>query len=725
MSAKALTRLILRAGMLASLATPCVAAEVQLPAAGPIPTARPYGNPPAAQVDPARFGGYAVPANPLIPRPAPAPMARPAQDQTASIASFAAPRSSGISAMAGNLHSGLDALNKEDVVRARSIREGLLPGSLDRHILSWAIALHGGPDVPSYEIASTARELADWPGMKTLRANSERAIYRERPDARTVIAAFANSRPETAEGAMALARAFLEVGQAGKAKALVSRVWREDDLDTSTESAMLQTFGSILTQADHKYRMDRLLYADRVTQAGRVAKLANAESLYSARAAAIRGDKNTPQLLSRASQYWRSDPGFLFAQVEYLRKAGKTEEAARVLQQAPRDAAQLIDPDAWWNERRIVSRDLIDDGDPRTAYRVAASHSAENSSEAAEAEFHAGWYALRFLRDPATASRHFAQIARFSTMPLSLSRAYYWQGRAAEAGGPGNARSLYAQAARFGTTFYGQLAAARLGARPADVVYPSPSDAERRRFASREPVQAIKRLESVDYDSRATLLYRGLADELTNPGELALLSAMAERRGDHYLSLRIGKQASWRGIDAPALAFPVGVIPSDARISAAGKALAYAIARQESEFRADARSPAGALGLLQLLPGTAKTMAQKVGVPYSLARLSSDAGYNATLGSQYLGQQIDDFGGSYILTFIAYNAGPRRAREWVERFGDPRGKSLDEVIDWIERIPFTETRNYVQRVMENYEVYKMRLGAGFDIERDLRFGRAG
>ncbi|MEF2071932.1 lytic transglycosylase domain-containing protein [Consotaella aegiceratis] len=713
---------------MACLVSTSVAAEPLLPPVGPVPASRPYQMPQAAAaIDPGRFGGaLPVPSNPLIPRPTPVPstIAAVPTSFTGSIATLA-PRAADLRAVSGGLRNGLDALNSDNVVKARSIREGMTRGSLDRHILAWAIALHGGKDVPSYEIASIANELKGWPGMKTLRANSEKALYREEPPARDVVAAFASSQPETPQGTMALARAYLALGQAGQAKALIVHLWREENFDTSTEQTILKTFGTLLTRADHKYRMDRLLYADRVSEAERVSKLANAESLFAARAAAIRGTKDAAQRIANVHPSWHSDPGYLFARIEYLRKTGHPDDAAKLMQQAPRDPAVLIDADAWWNERRIISRDLLDAGKPREAYQVAASHSAASPSAAAEAEFHAGWYALRYIGDAKAAHQHFARIAQLSTMPLSLSRSYYWLGRAAEAGGPGNAASYYRQAASFGTTYYGQLAAARLGGRPADVIYPEPTNAERQRFASREPVQAIQRLESVDYDSRADILYRELANELDSPGELAMLAVMAERRGDHYLSLKIGKQANNRGVDAPALAFPIGVIPSDARISAAGKALAYAIARQESEFRPDARSPAGALGLLQLLPTTAKHVASANGIPYSLAKLSTDAGYNATLGSHYLGQQIDDFGGSYILTFIAYNAGPRRAREWIQRFGDPRGKSLDEVIDWVERIPFTETRNYVQRVMENYEVYKMRLGAGFDIERDLRFGRSG
>jgi soluble lytic murein transglycosylase len=198
---------------------------------------------------------------------------------------------------------------------------------------------------------------------------------------------------------------------------------------------------------------------------------------------------------------------------------------------------------------------------------------------------------------------------------------------------------------------------------------------------------------------------------------------MADRQGNHFLSLKVGKWAAARGLDVGALAHPLGVIPASADIGGAGKALAYAIARQESEFRIAARSGAGALGLLQLLPGTAKDMARKAGLSYSKGRLTTDAAYNATLGATYLGEQLDRFSGSYILTFAGYNAGPGRAVDWMERYGDPRGKHIDTVVDWIERIPFTETRTYVQRVMENYQVYKMLLTGHMDIAGDLVDGR--
>ena len=715
--------------MLASsaFAAPALAQTDLLPSVGPMPTSRPGGFGVGVALDATRFGApipSPMPAGGPIPRQPTARMPAGASAFTASIAGM--PRnSSPVQPINGDLKNGLQALSDGNASRARAMREGMTPGSLDRDILTWAIALSGDKNVPAVEIANAARTLAGWPGMKVLRINSERAIWRENRPAREVLAAFANTTPESPEGAMALARASLGVGAVGRAKQLITTTWRREVMDRSTEGQMLSTFGTLLGRSDHKARMDMLLYKERVTDAGRVAKLAGATQLYAARSAVIRGQNNAGRALSAVPSSQRSDPGYLLAVVEHDRKAGKVDEAANIIARAPRDAATLIDPDAWWNERRIVARDLLDLGKSKQAYRVAAGHSAADSTEAVEAEFHAGWIAMRFLGDASTASRHFANIVRMSNKPLSLSRGYYWLGRASEAGAGGSARGYYQRAAHYSATYYGQLAASRLGHSPGAIQFPSPSSSERQRFGSRPAVRAIQRLEQIGSDWRADILYRDLAREIDSPGELALLSVMAERRGDHALVLSIGKISYWRGIDAPALAFPIGVIPASANISASGKALAYAIARQESAFNPKARSPVGALGLLQLMPGTAKSMARKVGVAYSPQRLTSDPGYNATLGAQYLGDQIDNFDGSYVLTFAAYNAGPRRAREWIERFGDPRGMSLDQVVDWVERIPFTETRNYVQRIMENYQVYKMRLGARFSIESDLVNGRRG
>lgn len=578
--------------------------------------------------------------------------------------------------------------------------------------------------MPATEIAAAQRQLKGWPGLKSFRANSEKALFRENPAASAVLAAFGDTAPETTEGTMLLARAHLASGNRTKATSLIRTLWRSDALDVATEDRVLSEFSGLLTTADHRARMDYLMYRDRAAQAKRFSTLGEAQSLYRAWAGLISKAKNVDALIAAVDKSWAKDPALLYIRIENLRRKQEYEAAAKLLEQMPRERDKIINGRAWWDEQRIIARGLADLGQYREAYRIVSRHVATEATDIADAEFHAGWYALRALNDPKTASRHFTRILEVSNRPLSASRAWYWLGRASEVSKDGKAREHFARAAQHSSTFYGQLAAARIERPGIQIPYPKPSADERARFVARESVQAIARYEAAGHGWRAQSLYRALADQLDSPGELALLSARAEKsEGGHQLSLQIGKTAYARGIDVPALAFPVGVIPENANISGSGKALAYAIARQESAFNPAAVSPADARGLLQLLPSTAKGVAARHGIAYQPEKLTRDPGFNATLGAHYLGEQIDAFGGSYILTFIAYNAGPRKVPEWIERYGDPRGKSIDEVVDWIERIPFPETRNYVMRVMENYQVYKSRLGQKTDIVHDLRFGR--
>ncbi|MBB4007380.1 lytic transglycosylase domain-containing protein [Allorhizobium taibaishanense] len=665
---------------------------------------------------------------------APTPASRPAALSAASTTSPGNPGISGditgsipvvapMPAERSPLKSGLDALSARNGALALSIRDSM-PQGLDRHMLTWSIAMSGLPGIPSAEIANAQRELKGWPGLSAFRANSERALYRENPPAGDVLAAFGETTPETPEGTVILARALIASGNRSRAMHLIKDLWRTSPMDTPVEDRILAEFSGLLTRADHKVRMDYLMYRGRSAQAKRFATFADAQSLYAAWMAVNSRSPKAPALIQAAGQRFGNDPALIFMRIEYQRRQDNYQEAAKLLTLAPRDPERLINPGEWWNERRIVARGLADDGKYRLAYQVAANHSATDPVDIADAEFHAGWYALRGLNEPKAAAQHFRRILDASNRPLSASRAYYWLGRTDEAeGNPAAARQDFARAAEYPGTFYGQLAGARLKQPRLDIRYPTPTDEDRRRFTSREAIVAIDRYKAAGYEWRGASLYRALAEQLQSPGELALLASKAERAGNHQLSLQVGKTAYGRGINVPALAFPIGVIPASANIAGSGKALAYAIARQESAFNPAAVSAANAKGLLQLMPATAKAVAKRHDMAFSADRLTQDAGYNATLGAHYLGEQIDAFGGSYILTFIAYNAGPKRVPEWISRYGDPRGMPIDDVVDWIERIPFPETRSYVQRVMENYQIYKTRLGQSADIEHDLRYGR--
>lgn len=658
--------------------------------------------------------------NGAIPLPAPRPLV---SAETTS----AVPKPSLVSSTSfpasRELQAGLGALGKGDAAGARANRDMIPSGSLDHQILTWAIALSGLEGVPSAEIADAATKLKGWPGLKSFRSLSERALFFENPPPEQVLAAFGDTQPETARGAITLIRALMATGNARRARALASSFWRGVNMDSRDSGVFLSEFEALLDRKDHFRRMELLLYRDHVNDAKILSEKAEAQSLYRAWSAVIRSPATAAGAIASVHPSWHDEPSYLYLRIRYLRELERNKEAAELLAKMPRDRAVLVDPDKWWVEARIISRGLYEQGDARTAYRVAAAHLAQSPQEFAEAEFHAGWYALRGLKDAATAHKHFSAILSVADGQISRARAHYWLGRAAELAGGAKSAEYYALAAQFPSTFYGQLASARLGRKSLNIDYPSPSQADRVRFAQREAVQAIRKLEDAGFEWRADILYRALAAEIDSPGELAILAAMAERRGDHRVSLQVGKIAWNRGLDVAALAYPLGAVPASANIAGSGKALAYSIARQESAFDKAAISPANARGLLQILPGTAKGVAARHGLPYSQDRLTSDAGYNATLGAHFLGEQISDFGGSYILTFIAYNAGPRRVPQWIERFGDPRGRPIDEVVDWIELIPFTETRHYVQRVMENYQVYKARLGQPASIEQDLRFGR--
>ena len=623
---------------------------------------------------------------------------------------------------ASALKAGLDALKVNETSYAVAVRDALTRGSLDRHILQWAIALSGLREVSSAEIHEAMSDLPAWPNSASLQRNLERALWREGASGSAIRQAFAVSKPKTAEGMDLLATAHVLEGKPEAAQALLSPYWRTTKLDEWSERLILDKYADVLTADDHLVRMQSMLYAERISSAGRVAELAKAPELFAAWVAVFRGDKQAKKLLDAVPKEQQAHSGYLFAKLLAARKARDWGGAAKLLAQAPKKADALIDADRWWSERRLVTRALLDQRQYKQAYEVASGHSGESPEENAEASFHAGWIALRYLKKPELAKTHFEAIITGSTGAQSLSRGYYWLGRTLEAQSQ-EAKGAYLQAAHYGTTFYGQLAAAKLKSASLDIAEPKSADADVQRFEAREAVAAIRRLEFVGHAARARGLFLALADELENTGEIALLAKMASMQGDHFTALKVGKIAAARGLDVGGLSHPVGAIPMDAAIGEAGLALAYSIARQESEFNTGAVSRVGALGLLQLMPETAAEMAKRAKLPFDQMRLTSDAAYNATLGTAFLSQQIDRFDGSYILTFAGYNAGPSRSKEWIKKYGDPRGKDIEFVVDWIERIPFSETRHYVQRIMENYQVYKARLGGRVDIERDLTLGR--
>jgi soluble lytic murein transglycosylase len=562
-----------------------------------------------------------------------------------------------------------------------------------------------------------------WPSQTFLRRRLEAALWDDHRDDATVLSWFDGEKPLSAKGRFSLARALIARGDKANAERLLREAWRFDAMSADTEETALDLFGALLTPGDQKARMDSLLYGTEHEAAMRAAKRIGQVELAKARIAAYKKASNTRALLDAVPRELHSDPGYIFSKIQLLRREEKFQEAAQLMLAAPRDPGRLYNLDEWWIERRLLSRKMLDVGEHRSAYLIArdAALPARDIYKT-EQEFTAGWIALRFLNDPATAAQHFARIGVGSVNPTALARAGYWQGRAAEAAGrSAEARNAYSAAAQHSTSYYGQLARAKLGL-PQIELNGAPSSRSRG-IERLEVVRAVQLLYALDEREIAIPVLgdmgeNGDADVLQGLGELA------SRNGDARGMLLMGKAALNRGLPFDFYAYPVVGIPPYKPIGPeVEQSIVFAIARQESAFNPSVVSPAQAYGLMQVTPDAGRYVCKRHGATFDLARMKSDPVYNTALGAAELGGLIEDYRGSYIMTFAAYNAGRGSVKKWVERYGDPRDPKVD-AIDWVEQIPFSETRNYVQRIMENLQVYRARFGGGsrLQIEADLHRG---
>ena len=622
------------------------------------------------------------------------------------------------------VRAGIELTRKGDGPGADAIRAGLTDRG-SRALLDW-IAIRGGSPIGFERIVDFMRDSADWPTGLTVRRRAEEALLTGRKPTAVVRAFFATQRPVSAAGKLALALAFKAEGLDRDAADLVRDAWREDNFGPDFEGKILDAFPDILTPADHRFRMERALFKENWGGAQRAAGRLDKDyaALVKARNAVARKAGNAAKMLDAVPPALRSDTSYIYSRVQHLRRAGKSGEAAKLLAGLSRDPEILVDGDEWWDERRAVARELLDDGDPKAAYEVARAHAAEANAQRIEAEFHAGWIALRFLHDARLAASHFADAAAIAETPISVARAAYWQGRAAETLGDSNGAERHLRrAAEIPITYYGQLARSKLG--EVNLPLRAVTDdlaAAREAFERSTPGQALKLLSEAGAKDLAMALATDLAKNLPDAGQLdALAHAVAETRDARAL-LTVGKAAVQRGFPLDSHAYPVFGIPTFEAVGAkVEKAMVYAIARQESSFDPRAQSSAGARGLMQLMPATAKRTAQRFGLDFDLDRLVDDPAYNARIGSAHLGELMEDWKGSLILSFASYNAGGGNVKKWIDAYGDPRSTEVD-LVDWIERIPFHETRNYVQRVTENLQVYRRRLSerSALLTESDLR-----
>ncbi|NOX84320.1 MAG: transglycosylase SLT domain-containing protein [Alphaproteobacteria bacterium] len=589
---------------------------------------------------------------------------------------------------------------------------------------------------PQINITAADRFLdfhSDWPAVSRIQSFVEKRISNATPT-KTVLDFFETRDPITGSGKIQLARALFATGEDDAAQIHLRDAWVHHNFNVKEERRILKTYGRRLTKEDHAARVDRLLWARQVTNARRIfSKLSSSERHKAqARAALLLRATSGPKLYRNLPKDSQMDAGVLLAAMRYYRRSGAEETALALSAKAPNDATGLRNPARWWDERQLLMRWALKQGRFGDAYALAANHGLEPGEDLSEAEFNAGWIALRFLDQPARAETHFLALASVVGTPISLSRAYYWLGRAAEAQGkPDLATSYYQAATPYYYSFYGQLAAEKLGGaalqnRFGPVIVATPED--RAMFSARPTVAALRMLSDLGLDYEFMVFAYHVDDRLERPGEYVELAKLANGEGAPHLTVRAGKVAIRRGAFAANVAYPTVFVPEEAKRFVSPEII-LGLSRQESEFNPRAFSRAGARGMMQLIPSTALITARKEGMRYSRTALLDDPVYNLTLGSAHLSHLLERFNGSLVLTFAAYNAGANRAAQWIETYGDPRGPDIDPV-DWIELVPFSETRNYIQRVLENTQVYRGQLTnkpipgrLASDLERGGKRGR--
>jgi soluble lytic murein transglycosylase len=669
-----------------------------------------------------------------LPLAAPAPALAPATRQHAALPPPPARKHvapAAVAATSSTPQADVDALeNVIELVRKHqpvdaTQTEAAISDPVAKKLAEWIILRsdNNGVSVERYRAFLTANP--SWPSQTFLRRRLEAALWDDNRDEAMAWSWFENESPVSAKGKFSLARAMIGRGDRANAERLVRDAFRNDAMSEDTESTALDLFGALLTSGDQKARMDLFLYGSEHEIALRAAKRLGGGyvALAKARIAAYRKAPNTRALLEAVPHELHGDPGYLFSKIQLLRREEKFAEAVQLMLSAPRDAARLYNVDEWWIERRLLARKMLDVGEHRTAYLIArdAALPAKDIYKT-EQEFTAGWIALRFLNDPAVAAQHFARIGVGSVNPTALARAGYWQGRAAEAAGNAQgARAAYAAAAAQSTSYYGQLARAKLGL-PQIELNGVPA-AGTRGVERLEIVRAVKLLYDLDERDIAIPIFADMGEN-GDPDALVGLGELASRNSDARAMLLVGKAALNRGLPFDFYAYPVNGIPPFKSIGPdVERSIVYAIARQESAFNPNDVSAAQAYGLMQVTPDAGKYVCKKYGAGFDLSRLKNDPVYNAALGAAELGGLIEDYRGSYIMTFAAYNAGRGSVKKWIDRYGDPRDPKVDAV-DWVELIPFSETRNYVQRIMENLQVYRARFGGGtrLQIEADLHRG---
>ncbi|HWA90774.1 MAG TPA: lytic transglycosylase domain-containing protein [Rhizomicrobium sp.] len=606
-----------------------------------------------------------------------------------------------------------DAADRGDWLAARALAGQGRDGAAKR-LIDWRYLLDKNSGASFDEINAFLKANPDWPGRDTLYARAEAALDLNMTPSQ-VVAWFGTRAPASGIGKVRLGEALIATGKTAQGRDLIRDAWIKNSFEPDQELSIVLKDGGLFTPETDRQRLNNLLWRDDTGSAKRqIARVTNeAQQIANARLM-LRSNPSAGE--AQASLLAADDPDLLFDRARAARRAQNYNQAEALLLRSMSLSNDRSHPAKLWLEANILAREALKSQDYRTAYRLVDATNFQPGDEFSEAEFMAGWIALRFLKEPKSAMPHFRKLEAGVSRPISLARAHYWEGRAYEAmGDNANAWEQYHLAAKTPTTFYGQVALARIDATPTLHIVDTPLDTQsgKAAFEQEDMLHAMRVLADLGQVSLLRTFALRYEDENPDAQHTALLCQALTDMGFREVALRVAKQASYAGIlylpfTHPTIPVPVYRGPG----TGPENAVVLGLIRQETEFDPAAVSGPGARGIMQIMPATAKHSAALAGIPYRPNDLVSDPSYNMQLGMAEFGDNMNDWSGSLVIAAAAYNAGPTNARKWLNNNGDPRSPASDP-IDWIELIPFNETRNYVMRVLENTQIYRNRL-AGRD-----------
>ena len=579
------------------------------------------------------------------------------------------------------------------------------------NFIQWRHLLTTGNQATFYDYMTFIQNNKHYPRISRIKYLAEQKLSTDKISPKKIINWFGVDEPLSGYGMLVLGESFIQTGDNEKGIALIKRGWITAELSRASMKSLSKKYRKYLDSKDYINRADYLAWENKYWDLKRMLPYLpkDYQLLYTARQILMSKSYGVDQAIKNVPQKFKNDAGLNHDRLKWRRKRGRIDSSLEILFSIKNNKDYLVRPDKWWVERAIMSRALIYKNKYETAYKVASQHSLDKGSEFAEAEWLSGWIALSFLNDPILAVDHFNNFYQNVSYPISLARGAYWLGRSYEKiGDKRQSEDWYREATKYLTTYYGQLAFLKINPsqnfeleEQADV-----EDDYRKYFYNKELVKITHLLNELNKDKYTKNILRHLANDNIASGSEILAAELATNISRYDFAIQVSKLASYEKRFHNTFNYPIISVPQYVNGRKIPEtAFILSLIRQESEFDMRANSHVGAQGLMQIMPYTAKLVAKQAKLPYSKSRLTSDPEYNINLGSHYIAGLILQYDGAYPFATAAYNAGPKRVKHWKKINKDPQKKQID-FVDWVELIPFKETRNYVQRVMENYNVYR-------------------